>query len=185
MKQLRCAWPLVLLLSLALALTGCQFLGQGEVMDEEEPVAPPPQPIVYLDFKDIQIPSGLELDRDSSFVYQSKAMVTGVLTFTSADSMPEIIGAFEENMGKDNWTLLSSFKYQKNILIYSKTGKICLVIANQPPGMNSVRIEIWVAPLKPEQEISAAPSALGRIKAGSIPLVKPAQPREEDLSGKD
>lgn len=185
MKKLRCVWPLVLLLSLALALAGCQWLGQGEVMDEEEPVAPPSQPIVYLDFKDIQIPSDLELDRDSSFVYQSEVMVTGVLSFTSADSMQEIIGSFEENMVKDNWTLLSSFKYQKNILIYSKTGKICLVIANQPPGMNNVRVEIWVAPLKPDQEISAAPSALGRIKTGTIPLVKPAQPREENLSNTD
>ncbi|MBF0531366.1 MAG: hypothetical protein HQK55_19270, partial [Deltaproteobacteria bacterium] len=43
----------------------------------------------------------------------------------------------------------SSFKFQKNILMYTKQNKACLVIVAYPYGSDEVSLEVWVAPSKP------------------------------------
>lgn len=165
-------WPVVVMLVAVLSLGGCQALRPGEAEEPGVEAPPlPPSPGMYLDFEDVQVPSGLTLNRQASFVYQSETLRTGVLTFTGPQPLEEVLSFFKENMPRDNWRLLSSFKYQKNILIYLKTGKMCLIVLEQPPGLGALKVEVWVAPVKSE----ASPAA------EVLPLLKPWESKEEPL----
>ena len=183
------SWPKVLspllVLAVILALAGCQWLGGSQVAETEavpatpsSPPTPAPPPGKYLDFNDVKLPSNLTLDRESSFVYESATVKAGILRFFSSGSAGEALAFFEENMPKDKWSMLSSFKYNKNITIYTKPGKICLIVVDQPRNMNDVRVEVWVAPLKPGQD----PREAMMPATGVLPLKKRAGPREETLN---
>ena len=178
---------LLVCLASALILAGCQGFGQNQTMDDEQAALapPPPPPGMYFDFEDVRIPDGMSLDRDNSFVYHSDKVKTGVLVFTSNRKTEDLLGFFETNMPGDGWSLVSSFKYRKNILIYTKTDKIALVVVNQFGPVSGTKTEIWVAPLRDSngQEASkplfrsSPESSRGEI----VPFLKREAPREETL----
>lgn len=177
---------LAFVLILVPVLTGCLGFGQSQVAEDSGPAAPPPPPPgSYLDFDDVRVPDDLQLDRNYSFVYQSDALKTGVLSFLGSNSTAEVLAFFQDNMPRDGWSLMSSFKFHRNILIYTKPKKICLLVVNEPQGARLVRVEVWVAPLKPEamEHLQPASPEAGQPQTGILPLVKPIEPREETLPG--
>ena len=199
----------ILLLAAMLPFTACQLLGQGEVKDEEVAVSAPPLPPpgMYLDFEDVQIPSGLRINREMSFVYESNDLKAGVMTLIGTPKVADVLAYFQDHMPKDNWQLLSKFKYHKNILLYSKPGKVCIIVVTQPASLTFLEVEVWVAPLKPgsdpfatslsgtrdrDQAGAAAGSTLpflsGKPKTGQFPLgqsPKSSGPLEETLRNVD
>jgi len=134
------------IMALFLLFAGCQSFPR--IGEEEESVPETPVLGQYLDFEDVQIPRGLKLDRNQSYVYQTESLKTGVLSFDSTRSAVEILAAFEENMPRDNWVLVSSFKFHKNILLYNKAGKNCLIIVEAKPNRAWAKVEIWLSPVQ-------------------------------------
>lgn len=102
---------------------------------------------IYLDFEDIQIPSGLKILRKKSYVYETETIKTGVLIFQTKLKRGEIEAYFKENMAKDNWVLTSSFKFHRSILLYSKPNKNCVILIEKDADtITKTLVEIWVSP---------------------------------------
>ncbi|MEW5721893.1 MAG: hypothetical protein AB1896_02210 [Thermodesulfobacteriota bacterium] len=156
---------LVLLLALLLPAAACSKLGLGTIEPEPAPLTGQ-----YLDFKDVQIPSELSLDKDASFIYETNNIKAGVLGLTGDMPLVEALKYFEEHMAQDGWVSLSSFKYHKNILIYTKPEKVCLIIASWPKGAANLQLEVWVSPT--QSGYAAGLGSSGKAKSG---------PKEEDI----
>lgn len=174
----------IMLCGLLVFTSACAGM-MGSSGSKEEPTGPPPTK--YLEFKDVQVPSALKLNSDASFVYETSDFRAGVLTLKGRMPVTEILDFFQANMPKDGWALLSSFKYQKNILMYTKQNKACLVIVAYPYGNEEAVLEVWVAPSKPGAQHTllntGAPwtgvqSPSTKPKAGSKPT---SGPKEETL----
>ncbi len=134
----------ILLFTFAL-LSGCaRFKGntpESEVATPSEEAEPGP---IYYDFGDVLIPLELEVEKDSSFIYHAPGFTAGVLVLSGRVEASSMIRFFENNMAKDNWKLVSSFKSPRTIMFFNKTNRICII--NITEKRFSSEVEIWVAP---------------------------------------
>jgi hypothetical protein len=133
-------------LFLVALLGGCATLNQQDTAEVDEPIMEEeaePSP-VYYDFGDVLIPLELEVDRDSSFIYHAPGFTAGVLVLTGRVEAASLIRFFENNMAKDNWQLVSSFKSPRTIMFFNKANRSCII--NITEHSFSTEVEIWVAP---------------------------------------
>jgi hypothetical protein len=98
----------------------------------------------YYDFDDIQVPNQLKLIKEKSILFKVGSFKAGLLTFSDNLEVESLINFFVNTMGKDNWTLKSSFKYPKVALFFAKQGKTCVIHITEHTF--STEVEIWVAP---------------------------------------
>ena len=99
---------------------------------------------LYYDFEDILVPSELKVDKKRSFVYHATDFTAGVLVLTGRVDVNSLVSFFDNNMAKDNWRLVSSFKTLRTIMFFSKSNR-CSVI-NITEKRFKTEVEIWVAP---------------------------------------
>lgn len=99
---------------------------------------------LYYDFEDVLVPRDLTLNGKSSFVYQTAGLTAGVLVFTSKVERNSLIQFFENNMAKDNWQAISSFKSPRTLLLFGKDNRWCVI--NITDNNWDTLVEIWVAP---------------------------------------
>ncbi|UCD77149.1 MAG: hypothetical protein JSW26_17180 [Desulfobacterales bacterium] len=99
---------------------------------------------LYHDFEDVLVPRELKLNTKSSFVYQSSGITAGVLVFKSEVERNSLIRFFENNMAKDNWQSISSFKSPRTLLLFRKEARWCVI--NITDNKWDTMVEIWVAP---------------------------------------
>jgi hypothetical protein len=148
------AWSMAagaLLLAVLLA-AGCQSGGarpSGAAVPQAK-TQPAVQPAgLYLDFEDVAVPVGLTLEKARSYVYQTAGLKAGVLSFSTNRPLSALAAFFEENMPRDNWTLVSTFRFGKIIQYYQKNAKICLILIESRTDIDLNRVEVWVSPKKP------------------------------------
>ena len=104
------------------------------------------QPLpVYYDFEDISIPPELTLDKEGSFIYETSKFKTGILVFKGRIDVSSLVAFFQENMKKNNWVFINSFKYKSYILNFQKEDKICLITLYDRV-FNTI-VEVRVGPL--------------------------------------
>jgi hypothetical protein len=147
-------WVMVALLIVFLA--GCSSLRRGSVSDSdvdtevavEEDVPGP----MYYDFGDVLVPLELKVDKKKSFVYHAPGFTAGVLGLTGSVDVTSLIRFFENNMAKDNWKLVSSFKSPRTILFFNKVNRICII--NITEGSFKSEVEIWVAPTVEGEDVT-------------------------------
>jgi hypothetical protein len=99
---------------------------------------------LYYDFGDVLIPRELELDVNSSFVYHSGGFTAGILAFKSTAELDSVIDFFENNMAKDNWQAVGTFKSSRTLLLFQKENRWCVI--NITDKRFETLVEIWVAP---------------------------------------
>ena len=99
---------------------------------------------LYYDFGDVLIPRELELDFNSSFVYQTSGLTAGILAFKSKAELGSMIDFFENNMAKDNWQAVGTFKSPRTLLLFQKENRWCVI--NITDSRWDTLVEIWVAP---------------------------------------
>jgi len=99
---------------------------------------------IYYDFGDVLIPKELKIDKDSSFVYSAPGFSAGVLALNGRVDVSSLCAFFEENMIKDNWKLIVSFKSPRTVILFQKENRWCVI--NITDGKFSTGVEIWVAP---------------------------------------
>jgi hypothetical protein len=126
------------LLSAACSSTPKTMQG-AETKEKDEKNSP-----LYYDFEDVLVPRELKLNAKSSFVYHSSDFTAGVLTFQSEVERNSLIRFFENNMAKDNWQSVSSFKSPRTLLLFKKENRWCVIHITDHKWDTSV--EIWVAP---------------------------------------
>jgi hypothetical protein len=105
---------------------------------------------VYRDFADILVPSEMESDSDSSFVYTTSGLTVGVMTVKGRVETESLIAFFQNNMVKDNWKLISSFKSPKSLILFRKETRWAAICITE--GAYYTYAEIWVAPTVGEAE---------------------------------
>ena len=114
-----------------------------------------PQPLpVYYDFADISIPPELTLDKKESFVYETSTFKAGILVFKGRIDVSSLVVFFQENMKKNNWAFVNSFKYKGYIMNFQKEDRSCLITLYD--GIVNTIVEVRVGPLhgtveKPKQ----------------------------------
>jgi len=122
---------------------GCQSTPKttdgAEARQKDEKNAP-----LYYDFEDVLVPRDLKLNTESSFVYHASGLTAGVLIFTSKVERSSLIQFFENNMAKDNWQAVSSFKSQRTLLLFQKESRWCVI--NITDNRWDTLVEIWAAP---------------------------------------
>ena len=101
-------------------------------------------PARYYDFGDVLVPKELKVDKKSSFIYQTEGFSAGVLVLKGRIESSSLISFFENNMAKDNWQMLSSFKSERTMLLFQKAHRWCVM--NITDERFSTYVEIWVAP---------------------------------------
>ena len=99
---------------------------------------------LYYDFGDVLIPRELELDVNSSFVYHTSGFTAGILAFKSKAELGSMVNFFENNMAKDNWQAVGTFKSPRTLLLFQKQNRWCVI--NITDNRWDTLVEIWVAP---------------------------------------
>ena len=99
---------------------------------------------VYYDFGDVLIPKELKIDKGSSFIYSAPGFSAGVLALSGRVNVSSLCSFFEENMAKDNWKLVVSFKSPRTVMLFQKENRWCVI--NITDGRFTTEVEIWVAP---------------------------------------
>ena len=101
-------------------------------------------PALYYDFGDVLVPKELKVDKKSSFIYQTEGFSAGVLVLKGRIETSSLISFFENNMTKDNWQMISSFKSERTMLLFQKAHRWCVMSITDERF--STYVEIWVAP---------------------------------------
>ncbi len=128
-----------------LALLGTACSSTPNTTDGSEArVAEQREAPLYYDFEDVLVPKDLKLDAKNSFVYQASGLAAGVLVFSSKVERNSLIQFFENNMAKDNWQAVSSFKSPRTLLLFEKDNRWCVI--NITDNNWDTLVEIWVAP---------------------------------------
>lgn len=140
LKALNCLGIALVLALLGAACSSTPKTTEGsEAREAEKSEAP-----LYYDFEDVLVPKELKLDVKSSFVYQASGLTAGVLVFSSKVERNSLIQFFENNMAKDNWQSVSSFKSPRTLLLFEKNNRWCVI--NITDNNWDTLVEIWVAP---------------------------------------
>ena len=105
---------------------------------------------VYYDFSDVLVPKELKVNKKLSFIYRTAGMTSGVLTLDGRVEVTSLIAFFEVNMAKDNWQEVVEFKSPRNLLLFKKENRWCVMAIEEKEWKSHV--EIWVAPTMGDME---------------------------------
>jgi hypothetical protein len=102
-----------------------------------------PSPL-YYDFEDVLVPAELKVNKKKSFVYHATDFRAGVLVLTGHVEINSLVRFFENNMVKDNWRLVTSFRSPRTMMLFEKPNRDCIISITEKAF--KVEVEIWVAP---------------------------------------
>jgi hypothetical protein len=137
---------LVMIVAMMILVSGCSALSQNK----EDPAAQPgaaqkkEETPLYYDFGDVPVPPELKLSSKSSFVYRTQGFSAGVLVLKGPVELGSLITFFENNMARDNWQVVSTFKSPRTLLLFQKENRWCVI--NITDDSYNTHVEIWVAP---------------------------------------
>jgi hypothetical protein len=107
----------------------------------------PRQPAsLYYDFGDVLIPKELKILQNPSFIYRTGGYACGLMILTGHVELTSLINFFSNNMVKDNWRLLSTFKSSRTLLLFQKDNRWCIITITEGGLFRSTEVAIWVAP---------------------------------------
>ncbi|HKK99780.1 MAG TPA: hypothetical protein VJ943_05985 [Desulfotignum sp.] len=146
----------VVILSSVVWMTGCTqiFTGKksaepqtstvsssGSGVSDIQPTSPVSKKTtaVYYDFEDVLIPLELKVVQDKSVIVSTPGFTSGILVLKGRVERRSLINFFNNNMQKDNWSIVSQIKSPGNsIMVYEKATR-CAVIT-----IKSEHINTWV-----------------------------------------
>jgi len=134
----------LLILLLALGFFGCASSSKNSSPSQATLQKDAGSMPTYYDFGDVMVPSELKLNRKESFVYATGGATAGVLTLKGRVDRDSLIAFFENNMIKDNWRLISSFRAPKAVMLFQKESRWCIISVEE--DLMSEQVKIWVAP---------------------------------------
>ncbi len=136
---------IIFLITIVFSTGGCSSTSKKE----DDATAPASSPSAaasaqYYDFDDVLVPEKLKVDKKSSFTYKTEEFTAGVLVLRGRVETGSLISFFETNMVNDNWSIISSFKSKRTMLLFQKAHRWCVI--NITDGEYNTFVEIWVAP---------------------------------------
>ncbi len=143
-KQKRVIWAGLFIIFL-ISAAGCQNSKFGTSSISSKKDVKKSSAPVYYDFGDVLIPSEMKVEKKESFIYRTPGFTAGVLALRGRVEMNSLINFFDNNMKKDNWRQISSFRSPKTIMLFHKENRWC-VISIREADFGNTRAEVWVAP---------------------------------------
>ena len=146
-RQLKILANIGVITAFFLLISGCTTTqsGQSGTLPTLAAKKDKSQAHLYYDFEDVLLPKQMKLDKKSSFVLKTPGVSAGVLVLKGWIDVNSLIKFFENNMAKDNWNLLTSFKSSRTIMLFKKETRWCVInITDREFG--GTHVEIWVAP---------------------------------------
>lgn len=124
---------------------GCANLFSSSTLQEREPLSR--QPVTIYRFEDIPLPPGMTFNREKSFLYETKATKTGLLTYEGKGEIEKLANFFKQQMPNYQWRLLSNFELHNVMLSFIKEGWSSVIYITPQDG-ETKRIEIRVGPIE-------------------------------------
>jgi len=112
---------------LLFVLTGCSTMSNRPSEQEGASQARENQPFFPRGVNDIQIPSELKLDRDSSMFINTASYVGGIMTYEGRVEIDSLADFFITTMQKNGWKMAGSIRYKNNLLAFVKPRKSCII----------------------------------------------------------
>ncbi len=83
---------------------------------------------LYRDFEDVAIPRELKEDKKSTYIIESSGYRSGILALKGRIERNSLIDFFKDNMTKDNWKAITSFKTpDRAIMLFQKENRWCMI----------------------------------------------------------
>lgn len=133
-----------------LFFTGCGLFKtrmKSPSSNMQKPADKGPAPL-YYDFGDVLLPGELKVDKEESFIYNSAGFSAGVLVLNGRVDTNSLIAFFENNMAKDNWKKVCSFKSAHTLMLFQKDNRWCVVSIHE--SNFTTHAKVWVAPIVSE-----------------------------------
>jgi len=99
---------------------------------------------LYYEFSDVLIPNDMRVDKSATFVYRTPGFAAGVLSVKGRIEMNSLITYFDNNMVRDGWATVTSFKSPRTLMLFRKDTRWCVI--NIAERDFNTYVEIWVAP---------------------------------------
>jgi ASC-1-like (ASCH) protein len=128
---------------IALLMSGCASLNTGD-SGSDDGVNPDNNAPIYYDFGDVLVPREMKIEKNASFVFRTPGLSAGVLSMKGRVDGYSLITFFENNMANDNWSMVSAFKSFRNIMLFKKENRWCVI--NITEKKFYTYLEIWVSP---------------------------------------
>ena len=142
MKMIKNPGVVIIFLLFTLILSGC-----ATTKKEQTPSSPATKERAsYYDFDDILIPGELALDKKNSSVYTTGRLKAGMLVFEGRVEPASLASFFQNNMQKDGWNQLSSFKYRQYLFVFLKEDRVCTITITEKTF--STTAEVRVGPIE-------------------------------------
>jgi hypothetical protein len=137
----------ILVISIMMLITsGCITPGSKNVKTTRPKIGIRQPASLYYDFGDVLIPKELKIDQKTSFIYRTGGYACGLMILTGHVELTSLINFFSNNMVKDNWRLLSTFKSPRTLLLFQKDNRWCIITITEGGSFSSSEVAIWVAP---------------------------------------
>lgn len=96
------------------------------------------------DFPDVPIPAGFTKDPKASFLVETQAFRTGILTYRGKGKAKtaDLVEFFKENLHPMGWRLLANFQGPRTVMVFLKEQQTCLITISQ--GWRESRLEVRV-----------------------------------------
>lgn len=130
-------------LILVCILASCFLLATGCANSQKKKSGPTTGPMpVYYDFGDVLVPKELKVIKKESFLFTAPDLSAGVLSLKGRVDRDSLIAFFEDNMSKDNWTLVGAVKTPHSMLLFQKETRWCVIEILEKTL--DTRVKIWV-----------------------------------------
>ena len=138
--------PFTLFLALAAMASGfwgCAPKAYSPKTDRDGKELPPP---IALQFSNIPLPEGVELNRDKTFIYESGSgdVKVGRLSFSLWNRAGDVVEYFRNEMPGRGWQSIRIIEHDVTIMLYEMENEVCTVIVE--PSMGKTKIEIQIGP---------------------------------------
>lgn len=99
---------------------------------------------LYYDFKDVPIPTELEIKREKYAIFQTTEFTAGLLTFSGRLSPDSLISFFSDKMPEEGWRLVGSSRLSIRIMFFLKEDRFCIITILSKA--RATEVEILVTP---------------------------------------
>lgn len=155
----------LILITISLTLGGCF----GSDSDSTADPVSSGMTYYYAEFKDVAIPKEMTAQNKDTFItYSSDGTKLGTQIFSGRVEMASLVDAMGAHLQRDGWTLRSSFRSTRSILIFERADRICSIYISE--GMLETNMLVFVSP---------------KLAAGALQYSVPAATSTEPLSAVD
>ena len=142
----RAFWAGMVIVLLMVGVYGCKNLFPYRSVQDRGPEAKQLIATSYR-FEDIPLPQGMTLNRKESFLYETRAIKTGLLIYEGRGEMEKLSNFFKQQMPKYQWRLVSNFELHNVMLTFIKEGWSSIIYILPQEG-EMKRLEIRVGPIE-------------------------------------